>query len=118
MIKAAEKQGCDAVNYGLYGVTQGPRLESTAEIIRLQQDGCDIVGMTAMPEACLAREKNIPYACLALVVNPAAGKSDRLITMAEIEQVMARSLPVACAILAAACNENLSAPFQPKSHKG
>ena len=53
----------------------GPRLETVAEIVRMERDGCDIVGMTGMPEAALARELELPYACLALVVNPAAGKA-------------------------------------------
>lgn len=70
---------------GVYGATQGPRLETVAEIARMERDGCDIVGMTGMPEAALARELDLPYACLALVVNPAAGKSSGIITMAEIE---------------------------------
>jgi len=58
---------------GTYGCTQGPRLESEAEVMRLKNDGCDLVGMTMMPEASLAREKNLTYASLALVVNWAAG---------------------------------------------
>ena len=56
-----------------YGVTQGPRLETIAEIKRMQRDGCDIVGMTAMPEAALARELDMDYATMSLVVNWAAG---------------------------------------------
>lgn len=59
-----------------YGVTQGPRLETIAEINRMQNDGCDIVGMTVMPEASLARELDMHYVTLSLVVNWAAGKSD------------------------------------------
>ncbi|NVP72915.1 phosphorylase family protein, partial [Vibrio cholerae] len=70
-------------SHGVYGATQGPRLETVAEIARMERDGCDIVGMTGMPEAALARELELPYACLALVVNPAAGKSSGIITMAE-----------------------------------
>ena len=58
---------------GTYGVTQGPRLETCAEITRLQRDGCSMVGMTGMPEAALARELNIDYAICAVVVNYAAG---------------------------------------------
>lgn len=74
-----------------YGVTQGPRLETIAEINRMQQDGCDIVGMTVMPEAALARELDINYATVSLVVNWAAGKSSegenaQIITMDEIKQ--------------------------------
>ena len=72
----------------MYACTQGPRLETVAEIVRLERDGCDIVGMTGMPEAALARELELDYACLALVVNPAAGKSTAVITMAEIEQAL------------------------------
>lgn len=70
---------------GTYGVTQGPRLETAAEIGRLQRDGCDLVGMTAMPEAALARESGMRYATLAFVVNWAAGKSDGPIGMDEIK---------------------------------
>lgn len=58
---------------GCYGVTQGPRFETAAEIDRFGQDGCDLVGMTLMPEASLARETGISYAAICLVVNPAAG---------------------------------------------
>ncbi|VAW52164.1 S-methyl-5'-thioinosine phosphorylase [hydrothermal vent metagenome] len=57
-----------------YGVTQGPRLETVAEINRMQRDGCNIVGMTAMPEAAFARELDMKYSMLSLVVNWAAGK--------------------------------------------
>jgi 5'-deoxy-5'-methylthioadenosine phosphorylase len=71
---------------GVYAATQGPRLETAAEIDKLERDGCDIVGMTGMPEAALARELNINYVCLALVVNWAAGKTDDEITMAVIER--------------------------------
>jgi len=67
-----------------YGVTQGPRLETVAEIERMQRDGCDIVGMTAMPEAAFARELEMTYATLSLVVNWAAGKGGSDDTPAEI----------------------------------
>jgi 5'-methylthioinosine phosphorylase len=60
---------------GTYAVTQGPRLETAAEIDRLERDGCAMVGMTAMPEAALARELEIRYAILALAINHAAGRS-------------------------------------------
>jgi len=71
---------------GTYGATQGPRLETKMEIQRLEQDGCDLVGMTGMPEASLAREFELCYACCAVVANWAAGKSDQLISMDVIEQ--------------------------------
>jgi 5'-deoxy-5'-methylthioadenosine phosphorylase len=61
---------------GTYGCMQGPRLETAAEIRRLERDGCDLVGMTGMPEATLARELSLPYATLAVVANHAAGKGD------------------------------------------
>lgn len=69
-----------------YGATQGPRLETAAEIQRMQADGCDIVGMTAMPEAALAREMAISYASCSVVVNMAAGKGlEGVVSMQEIE---------------------------------
>jgi 5'-methylthioadenosine phosphorylase/5'-methylthioinosine phosphorylase len=70
---------------GTYGVTQGPRLETAAEIRRLARDGCDMVGMTAMPEAALARELGLDYATLAFVVNWCAGLSEEPITIASIQ---------------------------------
>ena len=73
---------------GCYGATQGPRLESSAEIQRMLRDGCDLVGMTGMPEAALARELDLPYAVISMVVNRAAGLSEGIITMEEIERVM------------------------------
>lgn len=73
---------------GVYGCTQGPRLETAAEIACMARDGCRLVGMTGMPEAVLARELEIPYACLALVVNPAAGVVEGEISMAEIEATL------------------------------
>lgn len=59
---------------GVYGCTQGPRFESPAEVDRLERDGVTVVGMTAMPEACLAAELGLPYASISLVVNAAAGR--------------------------------------------
>ena len=74
---------------GVYGVTQGPRLETAAEIQKMRRDGCDIVGMTAMPEAVLAREAGITYGLIALSVNWAAGILPSEVTMEEIEAVLA-----------------------------
>ncbi|MEP1213874.1 MAG: S-methyl-5'-thioinosine phosphorylase [Marinobacter sp.] len=85
LIAAARDQNLSFSDFGVYGATQGPRLETAAEVIRLERDGCDLVGMTGMPEAVLAAELKMNYVCLALVVNHAAGKSDHIITMAEIE---------------------------------
>jgi purine nucleoside phosphorylase len=64
-----------AVRGGTYGCTQGPRLETAAEIERLRRDGCAMVGMTAMPEAALARELDVEYAVCAVAVNYAAGRA-------------------------------------------
>ena len=69
------------------GVTQGPRLETAAEISRMDRDGCAMVGMTGMPEAVLARELDIPFAALSMVVNPAAGLAAETIDLAEIRAV-------------------------------
>ncbi len=74
LISAAFSQHINCRTWATYGVTQGPRLETVAEIRRMQNDGCDIVGMTAMPEAALARELEMAYASCAIVVNWAAGK--------------------------------------------
>ena len=69
---------------GVYGCTDGPRLETAAEIKRLRNDGCAVVGMTVMPEAALARERNIPYASLCVVVNEGAGINDAPVALDEI----------------------------------
>jgi 5'-methylthioinosine phosphorylase len=70
---AADNCGIAVVEGGVMAVTQGPRLETAAEVRRLARDGCAVVGMTGMPEAALARELDIPFAAICLVVNPAAG---------------------------------------------
>lgn len=76
LIGRARDIGLDVLPTGTYGVMQGPRLETAAEIDRLERDGCDIVGMTAMPEAALARELGLAYASCAVVVNHAAGRGE------------------------------------------
>ena len=86
VLAAARATGVALVDGGCYGATQGPRLETNAEIARLRRDGCDLVGMTGMPEAGLARELGLEYACLAIVANWAAGCGDagEEITLAEV----------------------------------
>ncbi len=79
---------------GVYGVTQGPRLETAAEIRRMARDGCDIVGMTAMPEAALARELDLAYASICMVVNPAAGICDEPITLDMMRDTLQREASV------------------------
>jgi purine nucleoside phosphorylase len=78
---------------GTYGCTQGPRLETSAEIERLRKDGCDLVGMTAMPEAALARELSIPFGGICLVVNAAAGRGDGPIENRTIRLAIDQSSP-------------------------
>jgi len=85
ILAAAGESGIAMVDGGCYAATQGPRLETKAEISRLRRDGCDLVGMTGMPEAALARELGLDYACLAIVANWAAGCGEgEEITMAEV----------------------------------
>jgi len=87
VIAAAARAGVDLVDGGCYGATQGPRLETRAEIARMRRDGCDLVGMTGMPEAGLARELGLDYACLAIVANWAAGAgpdADEVITLQDV----------------------------------
>ncbi len=87
-LSKAELIGQACVDGGTYGATQGPRLETAAEIRRMAQDGCTMVGMTGMPEAALARELNMNYMCCALIVNWAAGLTDDIITMDDIEHTL------------------------------
>jgi 5'-methylthioadenosine phosphorylase len=76
LLLAAESAGVAIHDGGVYACTPGPRLETAAEINRLARDGCDMVGMTGMPEAALARELGLEYAAIAAVVNHAAGRGD------------------------------------------
>ncbi|MBI5451738.1 MAG: S-methyl-5'-thioinosine phosphorylase [Gammaproteobacteria bacterium] len=87
LVDSGREINIDLSDRGVYGATQGPRLETAAEINRLAHDGCTLVGMTGMPEAALARELDLSYACCAVVANWAAGRGDGSeITMAEIER--------------------------------
>ncbi len=88
LLACAKELKIDVLDKGVYGATQGPRLESAAEITRMERDGCTLVGMTGMPEAALAREAEINYACCAVSANWAAGKSDEEITMEKIEAAL------------------------------
>jgi 5'-methylthioinosine phosphorylase len=86
LITAAAKANIKISPLGTYGCTQGPRLETAAEIKRMERDGCDLVGMTGMPETALAKELGMDYAAISVIANWAAGKTAGEITMAEIEQ--------------------------------
>jgi 5'-methylthioinosine phosphorylase len=99
LIGAAESAGLQIVPRGTYGATQGPRLETAMEINRMERDGCDLVGMTGMPETALARELDLCYACCAVVANWAAGRGDGAITMDEIEKNLTSGMGAARSLL-------------------
>ncbi len=94
LLKAAAAAGQAIVNSGVYAATQGPRLESAAEIDRLERDGADMVGMTGMPEAVLAKEMGLRYAAIAVVVNHAAGRGDssEAVHLEQINSVLLASM--------------------------
>ena len=100
LLTACQAANIDVSNKGVYGATQGPRLETAAEIARMERDGCTVVGMTGMPEAALARELGIDYVNLSVVANWAAGKAgDEIITMEEIEQTLKEGMDKVRAVL-------------------
>lgn len=84
IIKSAHQLKIEMLQQGVYGCTQGPRLETAAEIKKYQNDGCDMIGMTAMPEAALARELELNYASIAISANWAAGIQDECLSLQEI----------------------------------
>ena len=89
-LEAARAAGVAIQDGGVYGAVNGPRLETAAEIDRMDRDGATLVGMTGMPEAALARELGLPYAAICVVVNHAAGRgaSAHTISMAGITAVV------------------------------
>jgi purine nucleoside phosphorylase len=92
LIAAATAAAVDVVDGGCVGVTQGPRLESAAEIRRFERDGCDLVGMTSMPEASLAREAGLDYASLCINANRAAGLQENPVTMEAINATLVAAM--------------------------
>lgn len=92
IIASAKAAKVKIIDGACYGATQGPRLETAAEINRMENDGCDIVGMTGMPESSLARELEIEYATCAVVANRAAGRGEGEITMKDIEKYLAQGM--------------------------
>ncbi len=92
LIRSAHDADLDSFEGGVYGACQGPRLETAAEITRMARDGCDMVGMTGMPEAALARELGLCYATCAVCANWAAGRDDTEISMAEIQKILTQSM--------------------------
>jgi 5'-methylthioadenosine phosphorylase len=101
LLQAAHAAGEPVVDGSTYACTQGPRLETAAEIERIARDGGDIVGMTGMPEAALAREAALQYAPLAVVVNHAAGRgsSQQKVELDALEAVMRETMVRAVRIL-------------------
>jgi 5'-methylthioadenosine phosphorylase len=101
LLEAAVSAGQKILDGGVYATTQGPRLETAAEIDRLERDGADMVGMTGMPEAALAREIGSRYAAIAVVVNHAAGRGDseQAIHMDQINEVLQAALAKVRALL-------------------
>jgi 5'-methylthioadenosine phosphorylase len=103
LLAAAARCGEPLVDGGVYACTQGPRLETAAEIERIAREGGDMVGMTGMPEAVLAREAGLAYATIGVVVNHAAGRgtSTEAILLDELDRVMSVTVMRAVRILIA-----------------
>ncbi|HWA13330.1 MAG TPA: S-methyl-5'-thioinosine phosphorylase [Burkholderiales bacterium] len=101
LLEAARRAKQPVVDGGVYATTQGPRLETAAEIDRLERDGADMVGMTGMPEAALAREIGLRYAAVAVIVNYAAGRADSAkgIHLEQINAVLQSSMARVRALL-------------------
>ena len=105
ILEAAARAGEPVLDGGVYAATQGPRLETAAEINRLERDGADLVGMTGMPEAALARELDLPYAAINVVANHAAGRaaSEHGIRFDSIEEVLHEAMARVRRILDCIC---------------
>ena len=87
--QAADNLGVDVIDHGVYGAYEGPRFETRAEIRLAALAGVTVVGMTGVPEVVLALEKDLPYASLSLVANPAAGQGTEPITVEDVQAVVA-----------------------------
>jgi 5'-methylthioadenosine phosphorylase len=101
LLDAARLAGEFVFDGAVYACTQGPRLETAAEINRLERDGAEVVGMTGMPEAVLAREAGLAYASLSVVVNHAAGRGDSgtQVELSKLSEVLQQSLLRAVRVL-------------------
>ncbi len=88
LLQSADRIDLEVVDGGCIGVFQGPRLESAAEVEKARRDGCDMAGMTSLPEAGLARELGLDYAGVAVVSNWGAGVSDDLISEDDIAETL------------------------------
>ncbi len=113
LLESAARVGQAIVDGGVYGATQGPRLESAAEIARMARDGCTLVGMTGMPEAALAREAGLNYATLSLVVNWGAGiGGGEVVSIEEIMQCLRDGMGRVLEVVSAALSAGLSPQAQ------
>lgn len=101
LLDAGQRAGQEIVDGGCHAVTQGPRLETAAEVARLASGGCSVVGMTAMPEAALAREAGLDYASLCVVANAAAGLEEGPITEDDIHHVLQAAMQGVRAVIEA-----------------
>jgi 5'-methylthioadenosine phosphorylase len=101
LLTAGSVASIAVVDGGVYAAVNGPRLETAAEIDRLERDGATMVGMTGMPEAALAREAGLAYAALALSINHAAGRGDSVAAIAHdaLQEVLGKGMRDVCAIL-------------------
>jgi len=118
-LAAAKAANIDVIENGTLGVTQGPRLETRAEVERLARDGCTMVGMTTMPEASLAREQDLSYATLALSMNHAAGlgSSAEGIKLADADAVLKVGMEKVKLILARAVELHSAMPAEVRGYK-
>lgn len=99
LIQGGTRAGLTVVDHGTYGAVSGPRLETVAEVRRMERDGCSIIGMSGMPEAALARELDLDYAFCAVTVNPAAGKGDGAINVPDWQNAIAAGMSSAQQLL-------------------
>jgi 5'-methylthioadenosine phosphorylase len=107
LLQAAGAIGERIMDGAVYAATQGPRLETAAEINRLERDGADIVGMTGMPEASLAREIGLEYAAIAVVANYAAGRGDseHAVPLDKIQAVLDEAMGRVRRVIAKLCEQ-------------
>jgi 5'-methylthioinosine phosphorylase len=108
IIDAGRIKNIALIDGGTYGCTNGPRLETAAEITRMQKDGCSIIGMTGMPEAGLARELGIDYASISLVVNWCAGIEAEILEMDAIRSTLERGMKMVLSLIHTTLEQDIS----------
>ncbi len=94
ILKAAKLENQKIIDGGVYAATQGPRLETAAEINMLEREGADMVGMTGMPESALAKELGLHYATIAVVANYAAGRgtNTNAVRLEDVHDVLEKAM--------------------------